>query len=125
MRYLIVSIIFLNLNSFAQKASVSDLPVSEDTVISIKKGQAAAKPEKLFEITEGTGEIAGDPQLLVKEARAAWKKACDEWRKEIKDLNKENKIIILQCNQPKCANIGTEGMVCSSAGNYKIRVPVN
>lgn len=125
MKYFLICLSFVSFNSFAQKASVSDLPVSEDTVISIKKGDSAAKAGKLFEITEGDGEIAGEPQLLVKDARSAWKKACDDWRKETKEMNKENRIIILQCNQPKCASIGTEGTVCSSSGSYKIRVPVN
>jgi hypothetical protein len=125
MKFLILSLMLFSVSSFAQKANISDLPVSEDTVISIKKGAAAAKSEKLFEITEGSGEIAGDPQLLSKEARTAWKKACDDWRKETKDMNKENKIIILQCNQPKCASVGTEGTVCASVGTYKIKVPVN
>jgi hypothetical protein len=125
MKTLLLFLVFSSLSSFAQKATISELPVSEDTVISIKKGDSATKSGKLFEITEGTGEIAGEPQLLIKEARNAWKKSCDEWKKETKELNKDNKIIILQCNQPKCASLGTEGTVCTSIGNYKIRISVN
>lgn len=116
------------LSASAQKTSITDIPsdAEGETTISIskgKKGTTANNP--LFEITEGTAEIAGEPEVMTKAARTSWKKACDEWKKETKDLNKENQVLVLNCNNPTCAKDSTSATVCTSTGAYKVKTKIN
>jgi hypothetical protein len=108
----------------AQKASVGDIPVSENTTISIKKGDAT-KGDRLFEVVEGTAQITGEASVLAKEARQSWKQACQDWKKEMKELNQENKILSLDCGKVECAMEGSQGQVCSSQASYKLKTKVN
>jgi hypothetical protein len=116
------ALIFAGHLSFAQKTSLTDIPTDTNTVISIKKGDDKTITEKNFEIVEGNGDVSGDPQLMNKEARSSWKKACDDWKKEIKDLNKSNEIIVLNCNKPNCEKSDGGQTVCESSGDYKVKV---
>ena len=119
------SFVLAGQQAFSQKTAVTEIPMNENTTISIKKGDAANKCEKLYEIVESTAEIQGEPSILSKEARNNWKKACADWKKEIKELNQENKIIALDCGKVTCAKEGGEGQVCSSQGSYKIKTKIN
>lgn len=97
---------------------------ADETTITVKKG-ASTKPNEIrFEITEGHDEIEGDPAPLQKDARANWKKACNEWRQEFKEMNKENQIISLNCGKTQCATTAME-TVCKSDGKYKMKVRMN
>ena len=107
--------------SFAQKTAVTDIPSSESgTTISVQKG---ITEQRDYDILTSSAEIAGDSNVLVKGARDSWKTACADWKKEIKDLNKENSVIALNCNSPKCVT-ETNGTVCTSTGNYQVRVKI-
>lgn len=105
--------------AMAQTANVKDIPVDGDTTISVSKGAAKSVG---YEITEASSDLSGDPEPLSKEARASWKKACDEWKKETKELNVDNKILVLNCGSPKCEKTGPTETTCSSKGLYKARV---
>lgn len=95
----------------------------QDTTITIKKG-ATAPGEVKYEITEGTDDLSGDPAPLQKEARANWKKACDEWKKELKELNRDNQILSMNCGRVECATSAME-TVCRSTTKHKLKVRVN
>jgi len=110
---------------WAQKTAISDIPTGENTTISIKKGDAAVQAEKQYEIVEGTGHIEGEPHVLTKEARANWTKACDQWKKEIRETNHDSKVMVTDCGKVTCEKQGTEGQVCQSEGSYKIKTKVN
>lgn len=118
---------FFALAASAQKTAITDIPTdgSEDTTISITKGKKATLNQPLFEITEGTAEIAGEPEVMTKAARTSWKEACAEWKKETKDLNKENQVLVLNCNNPTCAKNETSQTVCTSTGAYKVKTKIN
>lgn len=120
-----MNLILIGYPAYSQKTSVTEIPMNENTTISIKKGDAAMRCEKLYEIIEGTAQIEGDPAVLTKEARNNWKKACADWKKDLKDLNKDNKVIAIDCGKVTCSQQGTEGQVCSSEGSYKIKTKVN
>lgn len=129
MKFLILSLLF----SFAVTAQaqnvgvkVNDVDASGDqeTTISIKKGSKTVPGEAKYEITEGTDEMSGDPAALQKEARANWKKACTEWKQELKELNAENKVLTMNCGQPQCSTSSME-TVCKSTTKYKLKVRVN
>lgn len=105
----------------AQTVNVKDIDASQEqeTTISVRKG--GSKSEAKFEITEGTEEIEGDPAPLQKEARANWKKACDGWKKELKENNKDNQILTSNCGTAQCSTTAME-TVCKSTAKYKLKV---
>lgn len=105
--------------SFAQNVGVKDISASEDTTIEIKKG----KRDQEFEVVSGESEIEGDPAPLLNDARTNWKKACADWKAEIKDMNKENQVLGLNCGKMKCSTVAMESS-CQSQGTYKIKTRV-
>ncbi len=125
---------FMLLFSFAQAQTVgvniNDVNADESTTIEIKKNKgdaygAIVKPnEPLFEITQGEEDLSGDGAPLLKEARSNWKKTCNDWKKEFKEMNKLNQIISMNCGKQNCS---TEAMetVCSSKATYKLKVRLN
>lgn len=108
----------------AQTAAIKDIPAdgAANTVISISKGTAGST-EKEFEIVSGNGDVSGDSSPLVKAAKESWKKACTEWKTEVKDLNKENSILALNCGSPNCKK-EEHGSTCSSVGIYQLKVRI-
>jgi hypothetical protein len=108
--------------SFAQKAQmkIEDIKADGDTTITVRKGEKAL-PEKNYEIISGTDEISGDEEFDSKRALASWKEACDTWKKEIRELNTDNRVLVISCGAKKKATDGTKTTYTSSA-HYKIRV---
>ncbi len=98
---------------------LDNLNTDRETTISIKKGDAIAK--KKYTISEGNEDIGGEKDVLKKNAEKNWKKACDEWKFEMKTNNKDNKIISLSCGVMTCSKDGVES-ACQSKATYKIRV---
>lgn len=83
-----------------------------------------------FQILEGEEEIAGDPTAGTREALKSWKDACAEWKKELKENNKERGAVLLSnCGRAKFAKDETMGAgsgvyIYTSQGKYKIRVRI-
>ena len=122
-------LIFLLLAAFANAqnvgVSVDKINADENTTIEIRKGnQATPAKGALFEITQGEDSVEGDPAPLLKEARSNWRKACNEWKKELRELNKENSILSMSCGSQSCTTQSME-TVCTSKATYKLRVKVN
>lgn len=124
MRKEIIAFMFLPIVAFAQTANIKDIPADQEgtTTISISKGDKKAGDE--YQITEGTATVAGEAELLTKAARTSWKVACSDWKKELKELNSENKILAMNCNQPTCEKNDTAETVCTSRADYKLKVKV-
>ncbi|MFN7729824.1 MAG: hypothetical protein ACK5P7_11765 [Bdellovibrio sp.] len=106
----------------AQTTSINDIPsdAKEGTTISITKG---ATSERDFDIISSAADISGDSSPLTRGARENWKKACTEWKAEIKDLNKENQLLALNCGSPVCKK-EDNGTMCTSAGSYQLKVRI-
>lgn len=123
MKYLILGFILfhITLKSNAQTASVKDIEIKEGESISIEKN-STNKNNKGFEIETGDSEISGDPSVLEKNARENWKKACDQWKKEIKELNSENQILAISCNAPTCTRKTNNETSCDSKGTFKVKI---
>lgn len=123
---IILALLFVSVSAFAQTASVKDIPADQEseTTISVSKG---SKAKALFEVTSGTAEIEGDPEILTNAARKSWKAACDEWKKETKELNKENgsQVLAISCNSQTCSKNEGSATVCKSTGTYKIKTRIN
>lgn len=98
---------------------INDMDTTQDTTISIKKGATAAT--KKWQLTEGEEEITGDKAALLKEAEKNWKSACNDWKKEFKEMNKENKIVSMNCGKMVCSKEGVES-TCVSKATHKVKV---
>lgn len=116
----------LALSASAQNVDVKDVNAGdgESTTIEIRKGKAVESKDKQWEITEGTSDIEGEPGTMMKEARSNWKQACNDWKKEFRQDNKENKILNINCGSPECGG-ETGSKICSSKANYKLKTRVN
>jgi hypothetical protein len=106
--------------AWAQKTAVTDIPNDQSTTIKITKGESS---ERDYDILTSNAEITGDSNVLLKGAKDSWKKACTEWKNEIKDLNKDNHVLALNCNSPKCTT-EQNGTTCVSTGTYQIKVKI-
>ena len=108
--------------AFAQKVDIKDVDTSgqEPTTIQISKGDRAQKAQAMWEVVEGAADIAGEPQMMSKQARTSWKTACDDWKKEFRADNKDNKILSLNCGMPNCA-AKADSTVCESKASYKLK----
>ena len=114
--------------AIAQSVDIKDVDTqgSENTTIEIKKGKKGEAPagERNWEITEGDADVQGDVATMSKEARANWKKACDDWKKEFRADNKENKIILIDCGKPECSG-DAANKTCVSKAKYKVKTRIN
>jgi hypothetical protein len=120
MKFLVFCLSLISTFALAQSLGIKEIPVDSDTTIKIQKGD---KEDNKYEITTGVDTIEGDAAPLLKEARANWKLACSEWKKELKELNKENHVISLSCGTMKCSTTAME-TTCVSEGKSKIKVKV-
>lgn len=112
---------------FAQKVDMKDIEAGdEETTISISKGKknTAQNCEPIWEVAEGSADITGDSTIMSKEANLSWKKACDDWKKEFRSDNKENKILSMSCGKVDCTT-DAAGKICSSKATYKIKTKLN
>ena len=77
----------------------------------------------------GDEEIAGDPTAGQKEAYKSWKEACAEWKKELKENNKDGQVLLASCGTAKfqkddSSGAGSGVYVYRSDAKYKIRVRI-
>ena len=123
MKKLAALLLLLPAFAWAQKVDLSKM---EDgtTTYEISKNKKDGKCEDHWELTEGSADISGDPTVLLKDANANWKKACEAWKKEFRGDNKDNKIITINCNKPECTS-DAGGKVCTSKATYKIKSKLN
>jgi hypothetical protein len=121
MKMFIALLVCASTSAFAQTAGIKDIPADGDTTISISKGK---NTQAEFQISEGTAEISGEPEVLTKAARSSWKAECADWKKEFKDLNKENQILSMSCNTPSCSKNSTSETVCTSEATYKVKTKI-
>ncbi|MCB0366774.1 MAG: hypothetical protein H6624_10685 [Bdellovibrionaceae bacterium] len=110
--------------AFAQSVDVKDVEAEEGetTTIEIRKGKKADTDAKgnTWEVVDGTADIEGDEAPMSREARKNWKAACKTWEKELRQDNKENKVLAINCGKPTCQN-QSGGTICTSQATYKIK----
>jgi hypothetical protein len=126
--FLVASLLFSALAS-AQTIDVNGLKTDSDssTTIKIEKGkpgETAAEPKKQWEVQDGTADVEGETSATAKDAKTAWKKACDDWKKEFREDNKENKILSMSCGSANCS--GEAGSkICTSRATFKVKTRVD
>lgn len=91
---------------------------ADDTSITI--GKSAGKCVE-YEINSGTEDIFSSPEYDRSKAYAGWKTACADWKTSMREINKENRVISLNCGSPTRTQDGDQHIYRSS-GTYKIRV---
>ncbi len=130
MKTIMFALLLMPLAVYAQKIDLKDVDAdSESTTIEISKGgkkkyEDAQKCTANWEITEGTAEISGDGANMMGEAKKNYKKACEEWKKEFRADNKDNKIISMSCGTQNCNSEAME-KTCSSHASYKIKTRID
>jgi hypothetical protein len=127
--FICLLVISFPMSLFAQQINLKDIDASsEDTTIQISKGkktqQGAEKCLPAWEITDGSDDLSGEPTIMSKEANQSWRKACDDWKKEFRKDNKENKIINISCGSVSCTS-DAGGKICSSKATYKIKTRID
>lgn len=115
--------------STTPRVSVDNINTDQDTTISIQKGKPATGKYSRYEILTEEDSVSGDPALGRKAAHQAWKVACAEWKKEIKNLikegnetGKESKLLSVQCGNPKLERDTNGQVTYQSTGKYRMRV---
>ncbi len=110
----------------AESASIkiNDVSTQEDTSVVIKKGPISSSTQPEYEIVSGTEEIVGDPEAGTKEGYTSWKLACENWKKELKELNKENQVLTLNCNKPTFTRDQNHLLMYQSVATYKLKVRI-
>ncbi|MBX3017905.1 MAG: hypothetical protein KF767_08450 [Bdellovibrionaceae bacterium] len=131
MKLTLVVLSLIATQAFAQSANIKDLPLDGEegssTTITIEKNKPGTRPGQATqpvqnEVLDSSVEIEGEAAPLTKAAKANWKKACDDWKKEVKELNKDNQILSMNCGSSRCAPEATAMTVCKSTATYKIRL---
>jgi hypothetical protein len=82
-----------------------------------------------YEIISGEEDLAGDPTAGMAAALKSWKEACSEWKKELKENNKDGQVLLASCGVSKftkdeSAGAGSGIYVYTSHGTYKLRVRI-
>lgn len=120
--------------AFAQSVDIKgtdtdNMAEGTTTTIEIKKGKTGTVPttsEKTWEVTDGEADVEGEAAATNKDAKAEWKKACNDWKKELRADHKdpkESKIMSLNCGKMECG--GDAGQkICTSKATYKIKTKV-
>lgn len=94
------------------------------TTIEVTKGKKAEETKPTWEVHEGQADIEGESSATNKEAKAAWKKACEDWKKEFRADNKDNKILSMSCGTSTCdGEVGQK--TCVSKASYKVKTRVD
>jgi hypothetical protein len=108
--------------AFAGTADVKlkGVNTNEDTAIIIKKGAQVGDCVQ-YEIIDGHEEIAGDSNFAKETALNSWKTACKEWKASMREMNKDNQMIALNCNTP-IADKANDQVAYKSTGSYKVKV---
>ncbi|MGZ3726354.1 MAG: YXWGXW repeat-containing protein [Pseudobdellovibrio sp.] len=81
----------------------------------------SAAPANQFEVIDISGQISGELLLGADKARKSWTTACADWKKETKDLNKNNEVLGINCNSPTCTLVDAARTQCTSTGTYQVK----
>lgn len=98
------------------------------TTIRIEKSKNGEQPPSAihpkWEVQEGSADVEGEASATAKDAKKAWQKACADWKKEIREDNKDGKVLNLNCGVSNCG--GEAGSkICTSKATYKIKIRID
>lgn len=123
LRTMLIALV-LQSSLWAQKPAVTikDVSTEQDTSIEIKKGTSSKQCVE-YQIIDGKDEVFGEAQKERAQAYTSWKTACTEWKNNMREMNKENQILQLNCNNPESTK--AEYLITfKSEGTYKIKTKI-
>lgn len=103
--------------------AVTGVPVDQDTTITVRKGEKARVLEPDYRIDSGSDEISGEPVAGQTESYDSWKKACADWKRDMREMNGKN-LITLNCGTPRASRDSNLRVTQSSTGTYKMKVRI-
>lgn len=111
----------------APTVNIKNLPVAsgsdESHTITVERGRARSQDPE-FRIETDSEEIQGEPVAGKVESYNSWKKACDDWKKEMREMNGKA-LISLNCGKPKLEKDSVTMLATqTSVGTYKLKVRV-
>jgi hypothetical protein len=118
-----IMILLLAFVGLAQTASIKDIPADQESETTISISKNSNKSDRTFEVIAIKGDLEGEPHPMRSKAKESWQKACDVWKAEVKDLNKENRIVSLNCGAAQCVGEGNNTL-CRSQATGQVRVPL-
>lgn len=118
--------------AFAQTADVRLKGIQagsgdEETAIVIRKGKGKVDPTCVkYQILDENEEIWGENFNDRAKALASYKLACEEWTKKVRDLNKGNQLLAINCGKPVLKKDDASAFLMSfgSTAKFKIKVKV-
>jgi len=102
--------------------SVTGVPTDQDTTIMVRKGARPLDPPD-YRIDSGSEEITGDPVAGQDGSYESWKKACADWKKDLREMNGKA-LIALSCGSPRASRDKSMLVTQTSTGTYKLKVRV-
>ena len=121
---IITALIWVSLIFGEKQVKIGDIATDQDTAILIKKGpQPILNQCTEYQLIDGKDEINGIPDYDKSKSYVSWQIACKEWKISMKEMNKENQVLILNCNRPQTDKEG-DTYLSHSLGYYKIRVKI-
>ncbi len=73
-----------------------------------------------FENIDGHAHVVGKPNPMPSQARENWVAACEQWKIETKDLNRNNIVMMMSCETPACG--ANDAMYsCESDAIFKVK----
>jgi hypothetical protein len=105
--------------------SVRGLPAgqdSQDSTITIRKADPA-RLEPDYRIESGEEEISGEPVAGQDESYKSWKAACNDWKKEMREMNGKS-LVTLNCGTPHPKRDKSMRVTQTSTGSYKLKVRI-
>lgn len=88
--------------------------------LSLSLGANASATSDTFEIIDGHANVAGRPNSSSTQARQNWEAACEQWKSETKDLNRNDQMMMISCDTPVCS-FDNGYYTCSSNANFKVK----
>ena len=127
---LLGSAVLLSFSAYSVSASAKDSTKviskvgdeADDSTVTIEKTKGTRNLRPNYEIVAGEDEISGDPTAGTKEAFKSWKEACAEWKKELKENNKDGQVLVASCGKATFAKDEASG---AGAGIYTYRSNAN
>jgi hypothetical protein len=89
----------------------------------IKDTQGSIVNEKKYQVVTETVEIEGEDSMTDAEALSSWKKACEDWKKETRELNPGN-LIHINCGKRSKQSGEFAKKKYSSQGTFTARVQI-
>ena len=92
-------------------------------VIEESRGKIVSPPPEVF-VETGSEALAGEPDDRLKVAYRSWEQKCQEWKRELKQMNGKN-LLVASCGKPKRIEETIQAQklyTYQSAATYKIKV---